>query len=81
MKKILIKFAFVAVLVLSSSVCLLAQGPPNPPVDPSLQGPPVGGGAPIGSGIGIMLMLAAGYGSKKVYDMRKKIEDLEKLED
>ena len=36
---------------------LLAQGPPNPPVDPSLQGPPVGGGAPIGGGLEMLLIV------------------------
>jgi hypothetical protein len=81
MKKILIKFAFVTAIIFASSTFLLAQGPPNPPGDPSLQGPPVGGSAPIGSGIGIMLMLAGGYGARKVYDMRKKLEEMDKLED
>ena len=36
---------------------------------------PVGGGAPIGGGLIIMLALAAGYGTKKVYDARKKVLD------
>jgi hypothetical protein len=81
MKKILIKFAVVTAIFLVSTTCLLAQGPPNPPGDPSLQGPPVGGSAPIGSGIGIMLMLAGGYGARKVYDIRKKLEEMDKLED
>ena len=33
---------------------------------------PVGGGAPIAGGIGIMLALGAAYGGKKVYDFRKR---------
>ena len=36
---------------------------------------PVGGGAPIGGGLLIMLSLAIGYGSKKIYDARKKVLD------
>jgi hypothetical protein len=34
------------------------------------------GGAPIGSGLTILLLLGAAYGSKKLYDLNK-----EKLED
>jgi len=42
-------------------------------------GPPIGGGggtAPIGGGIFLMLSLAAGYGIKKVFDARNKVEEL-----
>ncbi len=46
-----------AFLIISSA--LLAQGPPEPPVDPGDGGGPVGGAAPIGNGIGILLTLGA----------------------
>jgi hypothetical protein len=36
---------------------------------------PVGGAAPIGGGLLIMLSLAIGYGTKKIYDIRKKVLD------
>lgn len=56
---------------------LLAQ--PMPGGDPSGNGGdnylPVGGTAPIGSGLIILLALGAGYGSKKVYNARKKLEE------
>jgi hypothetical protein len=54
---------------------LLAQ--PMPGGDPSGGGTnlPVGGTAPIGSGLVILLALGAGYGSKKVYNARKKLEE------
>ncbi len=82
MKKILIKFAAITALFLVSTTFVLADGgPPPPPGDPSSGGAPVGGAAPIGSGIGILLMLAGGYGARKVYDMRKKLEEMDKLED
>ena len=46
------------------------------PYDPGIGGgagsAPVGGGAPIGGGLLIMLSLAIGYGTKKIYDIRKK---------
>ena len=48
------------------------------PWDPGIGGgtggsTPVGGGAPIGGGLLIMLSLAIGYGTKKVYELRKKV--------
>ena len=36
---------------------------------------PVGGGAPIGGGLLILLSLAIGYGTKKIYEARKKVLD------
>jgi hypothetical protein len=36
---------------------------------------PVGGAAPVGSGIVLLISLAAAYGSKKVYDARKKLKE------
>lgn len=52
---------------------LMAQ--PMPGNDPSgdPNNAPVGGYAPVGSGLVILLALGAGYGTKKVYDARKKI--------
>jgi hypothetical protein len=52
---------------------LMAQ--PMPDGDPSgdPNNAPVGGYAPVGSGLVILLALGAGYGTKKVYDARKKI--------
>lgn len=38
-------------------------------------GPPIGGGtAPIGSGITLILLMAAGYGVKRYFDARYKFE-------
>jgi hypothetical protein len=34
-----------------------------------------GGGAPIGSGMVLLIVMAAGYGGKKVYDARKKLAE------
>ncbi len=41
----------------------------------STGGDPIGGGANIGSGIAVLLALAAGYGLKKIYDNRRKLEE------
>jgi hypothetical protein len=78
MKKNIIKTVLMLCFVIGGQV-LLAQGPPNPPVDPSLQGPPVGGGAPIGGGLELLLVMGLAYGSKKTYKLWKK--DAEELED
>ena len=47
------------------------------PYDPGVGGGdfynPVGGGAPIGGGLLIMLSLAIGYGTRKIYEARKKV--------
>jgi len=69
MKKIL---TLTAILMLSG-FALLAQAPPPPPQNANEGGGPVGGGgAPIGSGMVLLISLAAGYGGKKVFDLRKE---------
>jgi hypothetical protein len=72
-KIVLLTVFFITFTVALNS--LLAQ--PMPGGDPSGSGEnaPVGGYAPVGSGLVILLALGAGYGSKKVYDARKKLEE------
>ena len=48
-----------------------ADNPPPPPGHGTSGNVP-GGGAPIGSGLAILLTLGAGYGAKKYYDSKKK---------
>ncbi len=59
--------------ILFINVNLIAQDPPPPPSEGHGQtGNQVpGGGAPIGSGLLIMLALGAAYGGKKVHNMKK----------
>ena len=70
---VLLTVFFITITVALNS--LLAQ--PMPGGDPSGNNGniPVGGNAPIGSGLVILLALGAGYGSKKVYNARKKLEE------
>lgn len=49
-----------------------ADGPAPPPPDHGATGNQEGGGAPIGGGLFILMGLGAGYGVKKIYDVRKK---------
>jgi hypothetical protein len=63
--------------MVSLSYNSFSQAPPPPPESHgtnSNQSP--GGGAPIGSGLSILLGLVAAYGGKKLYDYKK-----EKLEE
>jgi len=56
------------------SVGVMAQ-PPRPPLNQGSSGNQSPGnptGAPLDPGTGILLILAAGYGLKKFYDLRKK---------
>jgi hypothetical protein len=50
-------------------------GQPMPGGDPSGGGvnPPVGGYAPLGSGIFLLIAMGLGYGTKKMFNARKKI--------
>jgi len=69
-------FGTALITIILLSINLSAQTPPPPnggngnPVEHGNN--PVGGGAPIGSGLLILAALGAGYGAKKVYDFRKQ---------
>ncbi len=77
MKKIFLLVIFIAGIILSGNI-LFAQGPPLPPATghggTTNQS---GGGAPIGSGIGILLALGAAYGGTKLYKAWKDKEEIE----
>ena len=62
---------FITVILISITLNVYADGPPHPPPQGGDK-PPVGGGAPIGSGLAILLVLGSGYGVKKFYDYKKK---------
>lgn len=74
MKKIIQVLTFVAFIM----VPFILSAQPQP-WDPGVGGGevanPVGGASPIGGGLIILLSLAIGYGSKKIYDARKKVLD------
>jgi hypothetical protein len=71
MKKRMI-LIFVMMGILFINVNLIAQDPPPPPPEGHGQtgNQPPGGGAPIGSGLAIMLALGAAYGGKKLHNTR-----------
>lgn len=61
---------FIIILLLIVGQQLLAQGPPNPPPNPSVGNEVVGCTAPIDSGLSLLLVLGATYGGKKLYIFR-----------
>jgi hypothetical protein len=75
MKKFKISLILVAFGLLFS-IGVMAQGPPTPPSDPTAGGNQIPGGggpagAPIDGGTSILLLLAAGYGLKKIRGVNK----------
>ena len=80
MKKVNKSLVFALILLgfMALSQISLAQFPPPPPSGDkggSSNGVPGGGGAPVGSGMVLLITMAAGYGGKKVYDARKKLAE------
>ena len=74
MKKVIQILAIALVILVP--VILSAQPLPYDPGIGGGQGVnPVGGGAPIGGGLLIMLSLAIGYGTMKIYNVRRKVLD------
>lgn len=64
-------------LLLTLSLGVIAQ-PPPPPGDHGQeenQNPFQQQNGPIGAGLAILLAMAVGYGAKKVYDARKRLNN------
>ena len=68
---------FVILLMVGASYTVFAQGSPPPPPDAggNNQGNKLGGNAPIGGGLFILMGLGAAYGGKRFYDQRKKLDE------
>ncbi len=77
--KTIMKKPLLLLFMITLSLGLFAQVPPPPPEGGHGQSgnQEPGGGAPIGSGLGILLALGAAYGGRKVYKAFQKQENLE----
>ena len=71
----IIAISFIMVLAILISTPVQAD-PPGMPDNHGTNGDVPGGGAPIGGGLFILLGLAAAYGGRKIYNLRKEhLED------
>ena len=66
----------IVVMFVSFAYTVEAQPPPNPPGgsngSTNSSGNSLGGNAPIGGGLFILLGLGAAYGSRKLYNLNKE---------
>ena len=65
MKKRFKIIALISLVTLSTTA--FTQGPPDPDPDPTGGNNDVGGTAPVGSGITILMVLGSMYASRKIY--------------
>jgi hypothetical protein len=74
--KAIFKFLLLSAFFLVFHLTAFGQSSPPPPPgghgESGNQQVP-GGSAPVGAGAGFLLLMAAGYGAKKVYDARKEL--------
>lgn len=68
------KILYFAVIILFLVIAGIAKGqPPLPPSNGhgSSTNEPAGAGAPVGSGVMLLITLSVAYGTKKIYNARK----------
>ena len=77
MKKVIVNLIIFLALIIVPVITVNASAPPPPPPPggPGGNDIPIGGSAPVGSGLVLLLSMGAAYGAKKVYDARKKLEE------
>jgi hypothetical protein len=77
MKKAISNLILIGLLIIVPVIISSASAPPPPPPPPGGPGTgtPIGGTAPIGSGLVMLLSMGAAYGAKRVFDARKKLEE------
>ncbi|NOY97318.1 MAG: hypothetical protein GXO81_13305 [Chlorobi bacterium] len=72
MKKFLITLTIAGLVSFCSLSAFAQTNPPDPGGSPETGSTALGGSAPIGGGLGILLVLGAAYGGKKVYKYFKE---------
>jgi len=64
----------ITVFSLALSINVNAQGPPPPPGGAQSGDNPIGGNAPLGGGLFVLLGMGAAYGGRKLYQLRQEDE-------
>jgi len=77
-KEIILKAALTSILVLMSIILISATEPGDPGSEPQVGDPPLGGGAPIGSGTLLLIGFGAAYSSNKIYNLYIELKEPEK---
>jgi hypothetical protein len=75
MKKAILNLILVGFLIIVPLITVTASAPPPPPPGPGTGEEPIGGAAPVGSGLVLLISMGAAYGAKKVYNARKRLEE------
>jgi hypothetical protein len=75
MKKAILNLIVTGLFITLPVIIASASAPPPPPPGPGGADQPIGGAAPIGSGIVLLVSMGAAYGAKKIYDARKRLEE------
>ena len=75
MRKAIINLIITGLLIIVPVIITCPSAPPPPPPPGGPGGDtPIGGPAPIGSGVIMLISMGAAYGAKKVYNARKRLE-------
>ena len=77
MKKAIISLIITGLFLTLPVIIVTASAPPPPPPPDEVgsSDTPIGGPAPIGSGLVLLVSMGAAYGAKKVYNARKRLEE------
>ncbi|HSW35625.1 MAG TPA: hypothetical protein VLH18_03385 [Candidatus Limnocylindrales bacterium] len=74
---IIAAFMLTAAFLMTTGQAHAQSTPPEPPVQGQSGDQGAGGAAPVGSGLGILLAMGAGYGLYKIIRARKRLEEKE----
>jgi hypothetical protein len=75
MKKVILNLILIGLLIIVPVIIVSASAPPPPPPGPGTGELPIGGTAPIGSGLVMLISMGMAYGARKIYNARKRLEE------
>jgi len=75
MRKAIINLIITGLFLVVPVIITCASTPPPPPPTPGGGDIAIGGPAPIGSGLIMLISMGAAYGARKIYNARKKLEE------